>query len=91
MVFARTMPDNPHWYTPRASWADDAAFIWTIEIIRAHGRRRRYHTYYERVLDVGDWFYWTGFMWPRSTYWINRKPLSAKPPVDLSQLDLNPG
>jgi hypothetical protein len=37
--FARTMPQNPHWYTLRKTWALDEDFVWAVEQIRLRGYR----------------------------------------------------
>jgi len=57
--FARTMPDNPHWYTLRETWSDDASFISLVALIRKHGtvevfKKRKY-----TVLRINEFKYWT--------------------------------
>lgn len=83
-VFAKTMPDNPHHYTLRRKWANDVDFIWTVELIRRHGRREKYGKNYYKVLDVLRHFYWT-MGWPVNyrdgspcTILINRKPIARR-------------
>ncbi|CAN5507622.1 hypothetical protein BH10ACI2_BH10ACI2_04160 [soil metagenome] len=57
--FARTMPENPHWYTLRKTWADDAAFVAVVEFMRANGyievfKGRKYTMY-----NLNGFKYWT--------------------------------
>lgn len=39
---ARTMPDNPHSYTLRRTWKNDADFVWVVQMIRAIGDREKF-------------------------------------------------
>ena len=80
--FAKTMPENPHWYTLRKTWTDDAAFVEVVEFIRKYGykevwppgSRNRY-----TVMDIGGYHYWTmGSPIPK-TILINRKPVADVP------------
>jgi len=79
--FARTTPQNPHWYTLRKTWTRDEDFVWAVEQIRLRGYRQKYDGSWYTQLDVGDHFYWT-MGWPinyrngsPATILINRKPL----------------
>ena len=82
-IFAKTMPQNPHHYTLRRKWANDADFVWTVELIRRHGYRQKYGGSWYIQLDVNGFFYWT--MGARinnpngspCTILINRKPLGS--------------
>lgn len=73
-VFAKTMPQNPHWYTLRKE-ATDAEFVRFVELIREHGEPRQFwrRTYIE--LDVDDHYYWTMGSPIAETILVNRKPL----------------
>lgn len=86
--FAKTMPQNPHWYTLRKTWARDDDFVWAVEQIRLRGYRSKYNGSWYTQLDVNDHFYWT-MGWPIGSFdwgWdrlnaggtilINRKPLT---------------
>lgn len=87
-TFARSMPQNPHWYTLRKRWENDDDFVAVVLFIRKYG-------YVERFPDpvkgwpyiqfnVNGFKYWTmgGPIGEKDTYgyWdttlINRKPLS---------------
>ena len=83
-IFARTMPENPHCYSPRKTWGRDEDFVFAVETIRRLGYRQKYGTYWETVFAVGEHFYWTGWMPVGSTFWMNRKPLAS--PVQAEAL-----
>jgi hypothetical protein len=74
-IFARTMPANPHEYTLRKLWTDDADFVRTVQFIRRHG----YQTVYEgrpyTQFDLNGHFYWTMGAAIEQTTLINRKQL----------------
>ncbi len=74
-VFAKTMPENPHWYTLRKTWSDDAAFVEVVEFIRRHGYREKFKGSRYTVMVIGGHKYWT-MGWPiGGTVLINRKPV----------------
>ena len=57
-IFAKSMPDNPHYYTLRKDW-NDKDFVLAVKIIRNYGyddwfRGRKYIS-----LNIGNWKYWT--------------------------------
>lgn len=78
--FAKTMPENPHWYTLRKTW-DSATFSEVVAFIRANGhvewwpnrQRGKQYTY----LDLDGYHYWTMGAPVEETILINRKPLEA--------------
>lgn len=83
-VVASTMPENPHEYTPRKTWADDAEFEFAVRAIRRYGHREKYippgavkAAYTETVFASGSHFVWSGWQPPEITGWINRKPLAS--------------
>jgi len=84
-VFAKTMPQIPHWYTQRKSWKDDRLFDECVQAIRdlgevrpwpAPAKKPKYHNTY---FDVGEWSYWTGGL--SREMWINRAK-TYKPKTD---------
>src|SRR5665647_923297 len=58
-IFAKTMPENPHEYTLRKLWQDDAAFVRAVEYIRQFGYRTRFRGRPYTQLNVNEHFYWT--------------------------------
>ena len=81
-IFAKTMPDNPHWYTLRKNWERDADFAWTVETIRRYGYEEIYEGRSYTVLNIDDMKYWTMGAPVAETILINRKHLTpvAGPP-----------
>ena len=73
--FAKTMPDNPHWYTvrPRPPAPDDPGFESMVRLIRRDGRVRLWHGRPFTYLVVGEWDYWTMGEPIDETVIINRK------------------
>jgi hypothetical protein len=57
-TFAKTMPDQPHFYTLRKQWADPEAFTRAVLRIRQLGVRRRYRSMTNLKLDVNGHSYW---------------------------------
>lgn len=82
-IFAKTMPQNPHWYTLRRKWTSDLDFQWTVAQLRAFGYRAKFAKSWYIQVDVNDHFYWTmgaPINYPNGmacTILINRKPLAA--------------
>lgn len=88
--FAKTMPQNPHYYTLRRKWANDDDFVWVVEQIRLQGYKQKYGGSWYTVLDLNGHFYWT-MGWPiltldtpglelRGTILINRKVGTGRGP-----------
>jgi GTPase Era involved in 16S rRNA processing len=73
-IFAKTMPENPHYYMLRRE-TDDGEFVRFVEIIRKFGYRQNYEGHPYTVLDVDEWFYWTMGAAIEKTILINRKML----------------
>jgi len=70
-VFAKTMPDAPHWYTLRAK-GDGRSFEAMVLFIRSYGYDGRYGGAAYRYLDLGGWTYWTMGAPLAETMLINR-------------------
>jgi|SRR5687768_10588882 hypothetical protein len=75
-IFAKTMPDNPHWYTLRRRWERDEDFAWTVETIRRYGYEEIYEGLPYTVLDIEDMKCWTMGAPIAETILINRKYLA---------------
>jgi hypothetical protein len=78
-IFAKTMPEDPRWYTLREGWACDADFVHVVTRMREAGEEEVYKGRRRRVLHVNGMKYWTmGAPLPQ-TILINRKPLGPIP------------
>lgn len=58
-TFAKTMPQNPHYWAPRKSWVGEVSFDNMVMHIRANGYVQRYGRTDYLCLNVGAWKYWT--------------------------------
>ena len=78
-IFAKTMPQNPHWYTLRRDWGNDEDFDMTVQFIRENGYTERWPDPVRgspyTVLDLNGFHYWTMGAPIPDTILINRKPL----------------
>ncbi len=79
-IFAKTMPQTPHWYTLRKEWPSDEDFVSVVQSIRDYGyhewfRGRRY-----TMLNLNGMKYWTMGAPLDVTILINRKHLGAEDP-----------
>jgi hypothetical protein len=75
-IFAKTMPDNPHWYVVRKrSWAKSKELgeghEALYELIRWFYRLRWWHLRGYRSLELDGWVYWL----IQDGTIINRKPV----------------
>lgn len=57
--FAKTMPENPHWYTLRKEWDDDAAFCEAVQYIRDNGYTEIFKKSKYIMLNLNGFKYWT--------------------------------
>lgn len=74
--FARTMPDNPHWYTVRKWFPEgEESFEEFVRLIREHGDDEVFGGRTYRYLDFDGFHYWTMGAPIAETTVINRKPL----------------
>ena len=88
-AFAKTMPQNPHYYVVRKNCVDEE-FVRFVQLIRKYGFRMKYGKSWYVCFRVNEWFYWT-MGWPilerhekNATIIINRKEcrLAAENPYD---------
>ena len=77
-IYARTMPDDPHWYTLRKRWKRDEDFAWTVETICRYGYEGIYEGWPYTVLNIDDMRYWTMGASVEETILINRKYLTLR-------------
>lgn len=75
-VFAKTMPQSPHWYTLRRT-NDEQAFEHAVLDIRAYGYTRRYQGYDYTSYDIDGYYYWTMGAPLGETILINRARLDS--------------
>ncbi len=85
-IYAKTMPQNPHEYTLRKQWGDDALFDAVVTHIREHGYETVYQGRKYIQLDVGEFFYWTMGSPLKDTILINRKRLTGYTPEQIAEL-----
>lgn len=62
-VFAKTMPDMPHWYTLREARQNDEAFNLAVQFVRENGRFGHWYGKPRRYYDLDGFTYWT-MGWP---------------------------
>lgn len=74
-IFAKTMPHNPHHYTLRKKWMQDADFVWVVEMIRRHGYVENFKGRPYTLLNVNGHKYWTMGNPIEETTLINRKEI----------------
>lgn len=74
--FAKTMPENPHWYTLRKTWDNDDEFVEIVELIRRYGYTELYHGRPYTMLNLNGMKYWTMGAPIPATILINRKHLT---------------
>jgi hypothetical protein len=75
-IFAKTMPQNPHWYTLRREWNDDIFFDRAVKAIRKIGRNEFWHGRKFTTANVNGMKYWTMGAPIPATILINRKYIS---------------
>ncbi len=80
--FAKTMPENPHWYTLRKSWGNDAEFDRVVAIMRQFGYREKFGKTWYTMFDVNGWKYWTMGAPIRETILINRRTITLPSQYD---------
>ena len=71
-VFAKTMPETPHFYTLRRTWRDEKEFESIVEYIREHGVKEKFEGKEYIYLHLGDFKYWTMGEAVKDTILINR-------------------
>lgn len=57
--FARTMPNNPHFYTLRETWPDEKRFEEIVLFIRKEGDKEKFWRKWYKVLYGVEYKYWT--------------------------------
>lgn len=80
--FAKTMPRNPHWYTPRQKWLNNDEFTWAAGFIYDFGYPTVWWGKPYKQMDLNGWTYWAMGAPRHLTGVINRKPLAEVSPWD---------
>lgn len=81
-IFAKTMPEAPHWYTLRKHWKAPIPFDDVVGFIREHGYRRRYGRSRFTYLNINGMKYWTMGAPIPATILINRAEIEDIHPYD---------
>ena len=71
-IFAKTMPETPHFYTLRRTWRDEKEFESVVEYIREHGVKEKFEGKEYIYLYLDDFKYWTMGDVVKDTILINR-------------------
>lgn len=71
-TFAKSMPDNPHWYTLRDGWRDED-FVFVVLFIREHGKKVRWPANSRRARE------YTVFEHNGFRYWTMGAPIAPAP------------
>lgn len=85
-VFAKTMANNPHEYTLRAGWRDDALFDAVVLSIRRLGYQSRFGGRAYTYFDFDGYCCWTMGNPVSETTLINRKKLAGYMPDEVQAL-----
>ena len=80
-TFAKTMPQNPHWYTLRENWCTDE-FAEVVEFIRAHSYTEYFYKKPFKMFLLNGFKYWTMGAPVDQTILINRAVQKNYVPYD---------
>ena len=75
--FAKTLPENPHFYTKRKDWDDDE-FVEMVMLIRENGHQVYFGYKPYIVIDIDGYRYWTQGAPMEKTILINRRELTQR-------------
>src|SRR5271165_738581 len=87
-VFAKTMPENPHYWVKRTP-ENEKAYVTLFETIWRDGTWQKFRKSRYRVWCWGEWFYWPMTKDIRQSIIINRQRLSdleQRDPVEAARL-----
>jgi ubiquinone/menaquinone biosynthesis C-methylase UbiE len=80
--FAKTMPENPHYYTLRKTWSNDAEFVAVVEHMRLYGYPEVFEGKTYTQYPANGFKFWTMGNPIDVTTLINRKPIQNNAPYD---------
>lgn len=81
-IFAKTMPDNPHWYTLKKTWQQPQDFEEVVITMREWGYKEKYGKSWYTMFDINGMKYWTMGAPIEQTILINRKYLDLPDQYD---------
>lgn len=70
--FAKTMPNNPHYYSLKKEWDNESNFFKACQYIKDNGKVEFYKGYPYTVLYIEKYKYWTMDKIIKDTVLINR-------------------
>lgn len=82
-TFAKTMPDNPHFWTLKRTWVGKENFLEVVTFIREHGRKVRFGRSTYTIFIANGFRYWTMDPHLPDTTLINRAVERYSTPYDL--------
>ena len=80
--FAKTMAENPHWYTLRKSWVSMREFAETAAAVQMYGEHQWFQGRRYTQLALNGYTYWTMGASPIDTELVNRKRMRYQSPYD---------
>lgn len=81
-IYAKTMPQFPHWYTLKKDWKDPKAFEDVVMYIREHGYNEPFQGRDYTKFNLNGWKYWTMGAQLKDTILINKARLSIESPYN---------
>ena len=78
--FAKTMPDNPHFYSLKKEWENPDEFLEAVQYIRENGVSNMFGGREYTVLYLNGFRYWTMGSPLEDTYLINRAEVDDTDP-----------
>lgn len=81
-IYAKTMPEHPHWYTLRKQWDNDSDFVEVARLIREHGYKEKFFKTWFTRFDLNGMKYWTMGAPLDITILINRAHIERPSPYD---------
>ena len=78
--FAKTMPDNPHFYSLKKEWDNPDEFLEAVQYIRQNGVPKMFGGREYTVLYHNGFRYWTMGSPLEDTYLINRAEIDDTDP-----------
>lgn len=82
--FAKTMPDHPHFYTLKKSWAAEDDFLMACHWLRKHSYVEWFFDKPYEMFAFGDWKYWTMGYPIDETILINRTLIEGRGSISRS-------